>query len=192
MSDAEQQVDEQEVLLSIYDGDPSFKKVSPTTYQYKYGEDGASRSFLLEISWGSTYPSDKPAINMDTFYNRNLLPSVKEEILKHIEEETEQYLGMPMTYTIFESVKEKLEDLLKEQPESLQSVTASIDRMDLGASNLPETESKSKEKKEHLTKAQKRRQWDRSDAKGQKARGWDWVDVVKHLSQTGKAEAGGS
>lgn len=56
-----------------------------------------------------------------------------------------------------------------------------------------DAESKPKEKKEHLTKAQKRRQWDRTDAKGQKARGWDWVDVVKHLSQTGsKAEAGGS
>lgn len=56
-----------------------------------------------------------------------------------------------------------------------------------------ESEGKMKEKKEQLTKSQKRRQWDRTDAKGQKARGWDWVDVVKHLCQTGhKAEAGGS
>jgi len=49
----------------------------------------------------------------------------------------------------------------------------------------PDPEAKPKEKKEHLTKAQKRRQWDRADAKGGQARGWDWVDVVKHLSQTG-------
>lgn len=35
MTDAEQQVDEQEVLLSIYDGDPAFKQLSPTVYQYK-------------------------------------------------------------------------------------------------------------------------------------------------------------
>ena len=56
-----------------------------------------------------------------------------------------------------------------------------------------ESDSKPKEKKEQLSKAQKRRQWDRADGKGQRARGWDWVDVVKHLSQTGgKAEAGGS
>lgn len=43
-------------------------------------------------------------------------------------------------------------------------------------------------KKEQLTKAQKRRQWDKSDGKGDKPRGWDWIDVVKHLSQTGRKE----
>ncbi len=36
-----------------------------------------------------------------------------------------------------------------------------------------------------LTKSQKRRQWDRMDGKGEKPRGFDWVDVIKHLSQTG-------
>lgn len=190
MSDAEQQTDEQEVLMSIYDGDPSFKQLSPTVYQYKYGEDGASRSFVIEISWGPTYPTEKPAINMETFYNRNLLPPVKEAIVKHTESEAEEYLGMPMTYTIFESIKEKLDDLLKEQPESLQSVTASMERVQLGACSL---ETEKKEKKEQLTKAQKRRQWDRAtDSKGQKARGWDWVDVVKHLSQTPRPETGGT
>ena len=39
-------------------------------------------------------------------------------------------------------------------------------------------------KKEQLTKAQKRKQWDRLDAKGNRPRGYDWVDIVKHLSQT--------
>ncbi|XP_034252613.1 RWD domain-containing protein 4 isoform X2 [Thrips palmi] len=190
MSDAEQQTDEQEVLMSIYDGDPSFKQVSPTVYQYKYGDDGASRSFVLEISWGPTYPSVKPAFNLEAFYNRNLLPSVKETIISYIDTEAEQYLGMPVTYTIFESIKEKLDELLKEQPETLQSVTASMERVQLGASCATESD-KPKEKKEHLTKAQKRRQWDKADSKGQKARGWDWVDVVKHLCQTGsKAETG--
>lgn len=43
-------------------------------------------------------------------------------------------------------------------------------------------------KKEQLTKAQKRRQWDKSDGKGEKPRGWDWVDIVKHLSQTGSKD----
>lgn len=43
-------------------------------------------------------------------------------------------------------------------------------------------------KKEHLTKAQKRRQWDKVDARGEKPRGWNWVDIVKHLSQTGSKE----
>lgn len=49
MSDAEQQTDEQEVLMSIYDGDPSFKQVSPTVYQYKV------RIMFLQLSfWNIT------------------------------------------------------------------------------------------------------------------------------------------
>jgi len=43
-----------------------------------------------------------------------------------------------------------------------------------------------KEKKEQLTKAQKRRQLVRHDDKGEMPRGWNWVDVVKHLRQTGR------
>lgn len=46
-------------------------------------------------------------------------------------------------------------------------------------------ETTKKPKKEHLTKAQKRRQWNKADGKGERPRGWDWVDIVKHLSQTG-------
>ena len=43
-------------------------------------------------------------------------------------------------------------------------------------------------KKEHLTKAQKRRMFDRMTDKGEMPRGWDWVDIVKHLSQMGRRE----
>ena len=41
------------------------------------------------------------------------------------------------------------------------------------------------EKKEQLTKAQKRRAWDKAEIgrAGEKPRGYDWVDIVKHLSQ---------
>lgn len=55
---------------------------------------------------------------------------------------------------------------------------------------IPQVEENTKKpKKEHLSKAQKRKQWNKTDGKGEKPRGWDWVDIVKHLSQTGsKAE----
>lgn len=35
MAESEQQEEEREVLLSIYEGDPAFKQISHTTYQYK-------------------------------------------------------------------------------------------------------------------------------------------------------------
>jgi hypothetical protein len=45
--------------------------------------------------------------------------------------------------------------------------------------------SNKKEKKEQLTKAQKRKMYNRLDNRGEMPRGWNWVDVVKHLCQTG-------
>jgi hypothetical protein len=38
MSAKEQQDDEREALISIYEGDSSFKEINPTTYQYKVSE----------------------------------------------------------------------------------------------------------------------------------------------------------
>jgi hypothetical protein len=40
-------------------------------------------------------------------------------------------------------------------------------------------------KKEQMTKAQKRKAYNRIGPKGELPRGWNWVDAIKHLSQTG-------
>lgn len=191
MSEIEQQQEEErEVLLSIYDGDPAFKHLPPTTFQYKYGEDERPKSFLLEISWGSSYPSEKPSVSMDTFYNKHVVQDVKERVVSQVNMEAEQYLGTAMTYTLFEFVKERLEELLAGQPESyISDVTESVDRITISGTQELESASKKSVKKEQLSKAQKRKQWDRVDGKGDKPRGWDWVDVVKHLSQTGSKQS---
>ncbi|XP_059045241.1 RWD domain-containing protein 4 [Achroia grisella] len=177
--DAEQQVEEIEVLKSIYEGDENFKQCDPKTYQYKY-VDG-EKSFVLEISWGPTYPTDKPNVNLEIFYNQHLLPSVKENILSVVNAEAEQWLGCAMTYTLFECLKEKVPELLAEQTEEVV-VSTRVEKIVIDDNT--ET-SKKPEKKEHLTKAQKRRAWDKAELGrgGEKPRGWDWVDIVKHLSQ---------
>ncbi|KDR18056.1 RWD domain-containing protein 4A [Zootermopsis nevadensis] len=186
----QQQEEEREVLLSIYDGDPAFKHLSPTVFQYKYGEDESPKSFLLEISWGASYPAEKPSINMDTFYNKHSVPDVKDQVVSQVKEEAEQYLGTAMTYTLFEFVKEKLEELLAGQPDSfVNDVTDSIDRITISGTQALESASKKMVKKEQLSKAQKRKQWDRVDGKGDRPRGWNWIDVVKHLSQTGPKQS---
>jgi len=49
-------------------------------------------------------------------------------------------------------------------------------------------QSRKKERKEQMTKHQKRRLYEKmGNATGEKPRGWNWVDIVKHLSQTGGA-----
>lgn len=56
------------------------------------------------------------------------------------------------------------------------------------ASYVQDDEQKIKtEKKEKLTKNQKRKLGNRLNAKGELERGWNWVDVVKHLSKTGSS-----
>ncbi|KAJ9584687.1 hypothetical protein L9F63_020969 [Diploptera punctata] len=190
MSNAELQEEEREVLLSIYDGDPAFKNLTPTTFQYKFGEDESPKSFLLEISWSPSYPSEKPTVNMDTFYNKHIVQEVKDLILSQVNVEAEQYLGTAMTYTLFEYVKEKLEELLTAQPESyVNDTTDSIENLSISETQESMLSSKRSVKKEQLSKAQKRKQWDRVDGKGDKPRGWNWVDVVKHLSQTGSKQS---
>ncbi|XP_034181976.1 RWD domain-containing protein 4 [Osmia lignaria lignaria] len=185
MSDAELQEEEREVLLSIYDGDSAFKQLTPTTFQYKFGEDNDAKSFLLEISWGTTYPSEKPIINMNTFYNKHIVQDVKDKVAKLVEEEAEQWLGSAMTYTLFQSVQEHYAELVSEQPEAVVDINTQTSQLKITDDSQQGEETTKKPKKEHLTKAQKRRQWNKTDGKGEKPRGWDWVDIVKHLSQTG-------
>ncbi|XP_041977201.1 RWD domain-containing protein 4 [Aricia agestis] len=172
----EQQAEEIEVLKSIYEGDENFKQLDPKTYQYKY-VDG-EKSFILEISWGPTYPEEKPKLNLEIFYNQSLLPPVKEKILSIVNTEADQWVGCAMTYTLFECLKEKVTEILAEQTE--EEVIARVEKV-----AIEQTESKKPEKKDQMSKSQKRKAWDRAEMGrgGEKPRGWDWVDIVKHLSQ---------
>ncbi|KAK6192442.1 hypothetical protein SNE40_003910 [Patella caerulea] len=182
MSCLEQQEEEVEVLESIYDGDENFKKVNATTYQYKYGTDGEHRSFMIEIKWGENYPESSPEINLDLFYNKHILEEVKTKIINHLKQQVEDLLGTCMTYSLFESVKDNLDSLISDQPDAPPVIQ--IEKVDQGVTS-PEDAPKKKEKKEQLTKAQKRRIMDKFGSETDRPRGWDWVDVVKHLSQTG-------
>lgn len=99
-----------------------------------------------------------------------------------------------MTYTLFECLKEKFVDILSEQPDEVSSdptIVSAIETIKLG-DDTQAAATNVKVKKEHLTKSQKRRQWEQSDHKGERPRGYNWVDIVKHLSQTGGKDEGGS
>lgn len=113
-----------------------------------------------------------------------------------------------MTYTLFECLKDRLAEMMEGQPQpgsEEESAGGSdesdnddddddSDSSDADIGNLSIGGGSSKApKKEKLTKAQKRRQWDQCQAMtgGERPRGWNWVDIVKHLSQCGnKDEAG--
>lgn len=132
------------------------------------------------------------------------MSSLKNKIIDIVTSEAEQYLGMSMTYSLFEFVKEEFEKLIEQQPEETND-KLDVDKL-CASDQEPQQvfffsfflcfviysslfkEVVKKEKKEQLTKAQKRKQWNKVDGKGEKPRGWNWVDIVKHLSQTGSKD----
>ncbi|KAF8767710.1 RWD domain-containing protein 4 [Argiope bruennichi] len=95
-------------------------------------------------------------------------------------------IGTAMTYTLFECAKENAEKLTKLQPENFISSESTLAAEDKTV--MEEAVSTKKEKKPQLTKQQKRKLAEKLDARGERPRGWDWVDVVKHLSQIGSKQ----
>lgn len=185
MTNEELQVEELEVLESIYDGDENFKKVSDKKFQYKVKNEDDSKSFLLEIIWNENYPNEIPTINLDAFYNKHLIPEVKNLIISRLNEEANLLLDTAMTYTLFEFAKENIQEFTDKQPDNLQLSTNGVEE-DITIDKNPEPQiSIKKEKKPKLTKQQKRKLANRVNNDGELPRGWNWVDVVKHLSQTG-------
>lgn len=102
-------------------------------------------------------------------------------------------VGCAMTYTLFEAIKEHLTELLDDletdkKNESLNSVTENVKTIQLAPVIKTSSENPEAVKKEQLTKSQKRKMWERTDNKGQLQRGWNWVDIIRHLSQTANSK----
>ncbi|CRK86757.1 CLUMA_CG000589, isoform A [Clunio marinus] len=195
MSEEEQQAEEIEALTSIYEGDTFYKQLNKTTFQYKYGEEENGKGFIVEIIWGDSYPNELPKISMDSYFNRNISSSFKLKIIDILKTEGENWIGCGMTYTLFECLKEQLAELLTEleneiKNNELNKMSENLDRINLCPiiTTTSTKETPIAGKKEQLTKSQKRRMWERTDNKGQRQRGWDWVDIIRHLSQTGSSK----
>ncbi|XP_002190753.1 RWD domain-containing protein 4 isoform X2 [Taeniopygia guttata] len=184
MAANEDQEMELEALRSIYEGDLCFRELSPVSFQYRIGESGDPKAFLIEVSWPETYPQTAPVISMDAFFNNTISSAIKQSILDKLMVEVEANLGTAMTYTLFEYAKDNKEVFMENQP--VNTVTSVSNSISIGTPDVPP--SKKKEKKEQLSKTQKRKLADKTDNKGELPRGWNWVDVIKHLSKTGSKD----
>ncbi|TKR65145.1 hypothetical protein L596_025595 [Steinernema carpocapsae] len=173
---AEQEM-ELEVLNSIYEGDDRFRQSDPTKFQYKFGDEGHYQSFIMEVIWTENYPESVPEVNLDVFYNSQITREVRDVIKDKVLAEAKNNLGMASTFSLIEFVKENFDDLVKDQPDP------EVLKQQMAEMKLENAD----DKKDQLTKAQKRRIWDKVEAGkgGQVERGNDWVDIVKHLSQMG-------
>ncbi|XP_036704268.1 RWD domain-containing protein 4-like [Balaenoptera musculus] len=194
MSANEDQEMELEASRSIYEGDESFRELSPVSFQYRIGENSDPKAFLIEISWTETYPQTPPIISMNAFFNSTISvflvhcrsSAIKQSILAKLQEAVEVNLGTAMTYTLFEHAKENKEQLM-ENHHPVPSATPISNIISVETPNTAPS-SKKKDKKEQLSKAQTQKLADKTDHKGELPRGWNWVDVVKHLSKTGSKD----
>lgn len=122
----QEQEEEREVLLSIYEEDERFTKIDDKTFQYKFGEDGHFKSFVLEIKWTSDYPENAPNVNLDAFYNKHICHEVKESIVSKLMEQCEMNLGCAVTFTLIDWTNEHFDELTENQTEAVlqQSVSS--------------------------------------------------------------------
>ncbi|ESO02421.1 hypothetical protein HELRODRAFT_66077, partial [Helobdella robusta] len=186
--------EEYEVIKSIYEGDTKFTEVNPTTFSYKFDSESSQKSFLVEFHWLENYPEVPPDINLEFFCNKFLCKKTKNKIKEFVHDQAEPMLNSAMLYTIIEAIKEKVDTLLEknDQDASDDNEVLTLDELNIeGAVADTSTAScsvRQKEKKEKLTKAQKRRLLNRQD-KGELPRGWNWVDIISHLSSTSSKDS---
>uniref|UniRef100_UPI00398F378D RWD domain-containing protein 4 n=1 Tax=Pristiophorus japonicus TaxID=55135 RepID=UPI00398F378D len=176
MAANEDQTMELEALRSIYEGDECFKELSPASFQYRIGNLGDPKAFLLEITWPEMYPELAPNISLNAFFNNRISSSVKQNIIAKLQEQVEANLGTAMMYTLFEWAKENHEQLMENHRPVVTAVSASMNENTVMSNT---SVAKKKEKKEQLSKSQKKKLADKTDNRGELPRGWNWVDVVK-------------
>ena len=167
--------EELETLQSIYQDDDNFRIVDTSTLTYKFAPAGG-KDFIVQFELTPRYPDEVPNTHMEILYNAKLTTGMKYAIVSALASEGEQLIGVQMLYSLLEWGRDNLGAVIDE-----------FKRQSVEGDSQPSAVSTpviKQERKEHLTKAAKRKLADKMDTRGEHARGWDWVDVIKHLSKT--------
>ncbi|VDL95191.1 unnamed protein product [Schistocephalus solidus] len=182
--------EERTVLESIYTPE-ELSISSDYTVTFHLNDPGSSESFVVHITWPKKYPFETPSIDLDAFCNRHLPQTLKEKIINDLNDLAKLNTGEPLTFTLIEHLRENAASYFEEIKEarSAQCVKSNAETVSDFIPVLAKFQTKEKPVKgPALTKSQKRRQLNRLDASGNLPRGWNWVDIVKHLRQTGSQE----
>ncbi|KAL2628707.1 hypothetical protein R1flu_013393 [Riccia fluitans] len=138
---------------------------------------------FLDIELPPGYPEKVPHFDLANLNNNTYPDFVKKAIVEGLENQASEQLGESMCYALVEWLKEKLPEFYATKPAvTIQGDKDSHDESGVtnDAKNTGKKEHKDKDK---LTKAQKRRFYDKFGANAEKPRGWNWVPIINHLSQ---------
>lgn len=146
------------------------------------GGANAAPPFFIEIALPPPYPHHIPSFDISNINNNRYPDFAKQAILLGLQEQASTLIGESMCYSILEWLKDKLPEFYSMKPafidEDDEALAAGHAHNDHKDSN-----SGKKDAKDKMTKAQKRRYFDRFGAAAEKPRGWDWVSIISHLSQ---------
>lgn len=141
---------------------------------------------FLHLEWPRLYPEVVPMISIfykDTVFSGEVCDSLMDEL----QAEARNLLGMPMTISLVEIVKDyaarvrdtsELADTslweLRDARDNVKRSSSDDDKISKGDVVVDPTNG--------MTKNQKRKYWDKVNmASGQRVRGYNWVDVVSHV-----------
>ncbi|EUB60099.1 RWD domain-containing protein 4 [Echinococcus granulosus] len=173
--------EEKAVLESIYTLD-ELSISDDYKIQFRLGTPGTLGSFVVNITWPKGYPFTPPVVDLDEFCNHHVPQSMRDSIIKELNELALENSGEPLTFTLIEHLRDNIEEYAKQLKEfKKRNTDSSIKQAETEEAMVK----RATVEKEVLTKAQKRKQLSRLDETGNLPRGWNWVDVIKHLRQTG-------
>lgn len=119
MDYTEEQKSEIEALESIYYGDFTILSTEPYKFSIPIktddhdSENNTGLSCDLVITYTPKYPDEAPIIEVENV--ENFEESFKSKLLKHLEEQVEENLGMVMVFTLVSSAQEWLHTKYEEE-----------------------------------------------------------------------------
>ena len=126
-------------------------------YFYRIGFSLHTRS-NGRLTGSLQYPEIIPNFSLELSHNNQIPPHVKANLLNELRTYAEENVGVAMTYLVVDWLKDNVDSLI---PSGLK---------------------KEEVKTEQLTKRQKNKITNYANSN---TRGRDWVDIIRHLSQTG-------
>lgn len=164
----------------------TYSKISDNSFRIRIDPDAEAEgdsppAIYLEFLLPQGYPDVIPKFDLSNINNSKYPESVKASILEGLQSQAEEQKGESMCYNLVEWLKEQLPEFYRLKPVAVAQESDNSDsehQQHAGGGGKKDAASKDK-----MTKAQKRRHFDKYGAGAEKPRGWDWVPILSHLGQ---------
>eukprot|EP01138_Halocafeteria_seosinensis_P002005 gb/GECG01002053.1/.p1 GENE.gb/GECG01002053.1/~~gb/GECG01002053.1/.p1 ORF type:complete len:226 (+),score=45.84 gb/GECG01002053.1/:1-678(+) len=161
------------------------------------------RAAEFTVEWHPDYPNSLPKMTITG--SHDAFPIDKEiasQAVDHLRQCGEEFLGMSMTSTLVEMLRENLENWGIPSPMERKDKKPVVSLWEEAQSRGGTVEGKAASSEapkldqdlhsagttaEKMTKNQKRKYHDKFGANKGEYRGWNWVDVLSHLRKTGNS-----